>query len=280
MNSAESSLANLHRVIDNETPRKQTKTGDWSSYWTLEEIYLWMDTLVEDYPEDVTHINYGTSYEGRALRGIKINIGGGEKKSVLFEGAIHAREWISPATITWMANELLESQDSEIQTLASNYEWVVLPVTNPDGYSYTWTHDRTWRKTRSPSNLICFGADPNRNWDNHFNEGGSSVNPCSDIYAGSAPFSEIEVKQLSDYIGTVPRLAAYYAFHSYGQMIMLPYGWTRELLGNYDELYEIGDIGRTALTGVSGTQYTLGSIANIICKCIILLSEKIKLMFL
>lgn len=124
-----------------------------------------------------------------------------------------------------------------------------------------------WRKTRRPSNLLCFGADPNRNWDYHFNEGGASSNPCSDTYAGPNAFSEPETKQLSDYLKGMPRLSAYFSFHAYGQMMMTPFGWTKDLLGNYQELYEIGQKGVAALTAKFGTRYALGSIANVICEC-------------
>lgn len=253
--------------MDNEQPMKQRKAAlDWSSYWTYAEMSEWFDTLVVQYPDRISHIKYGLTYEGRELRGVKLNIGGGEKKAVVFEGTIHAREWISTATTTWMLNELLTSTDPEIQEIARTYEWIVLPITNPDGYAYTWEKDRSWRKTRRPSNLLCFGADPNRNWDNHFNEGGSSTNPCSDTYAGSAPFSEQETEQLSEYLKTIPQLTGYFAFHAYGQMMMTPFGWTKNLLGNYQELYEIGQKGVAALTAKYNTQYKLGSIANVICK--------------
>lgn len=199
---------------------KQRKLSDWTSFWSYEEINEWMDSLVAQYPDSVSHINVGKSYEGRDIRGVKVNIGGEEKNSIFFEGTIHAREWISAATTTWMLNELLTSIDSEVQELARTFEWHILPVVNPDGYSYTWTKDRAWRKTRRPSNLLCFGADPNRNWDNHFAEGGSSTNPCSDLYAGSAPFSEPETRQLSEYIRSIPRLAGYFDFHAYGQLMV------------------------------------------------------------
>lgn len=138
---------------------------DWNGYWTYEEVNEWMDSLVAQFPASVSHIRYGKSYENRDLRGVKINIGGGDKKGVLFEGTMHAREWISTATTTWMVNELLKSTDTATQDLAKSYIWYVFPVTNPDGYAYTWTRDRQWRKTRRPSNAICFGADPNRNFD-------------------------------------------------------------------------------------------------------------------
>lgn len=52
------------------------------------------------------------------------------------------------------------------QVLAK-YDFYILPIFNPDGYEYTHTENRMWRKTRSPGKR-CVGADPNRNWDTHF----------------------------------------------------------------------------------------------------------------
>lgn len=212
----------------------------------------------------------GYSYEGRQILGVKVNFGGGAgKKQLFFEGTIHSREWISAATVTWILNEILTSTDPEVRSLAANYEWYMLPVANPDGYTYTWNVDRLWRKTRRPTtNILCYGADPNRNWDVYFNQGGTSMNPCSDLFAGEYAFSEPETYQLSQFIGNLTNLAGYIDFHAFGQLLMLPYGHTHELLDNYHELFEIGIAGLESLVSKFGTQYNLGSIANIICKLI------------
>lgn len=161
----------------------------------MNEIYEWFDTLVALYPNDASIINIGHSYENRSILGIKLNIGGGaNKKSIILEGTHHAREWISAASVTWMLNELLTSSDGDVRNLAETYEWYILPVTNPDGYVYSWTNNRLWRKNRKPStNILCIGTDLNRNWDNFFNQGGTSMNPCSDTYAGEFAFSGLFV---------------------------------------------------------------------------------------
>jgi murein tripeptide amidase MpaA len=255
-------------AIDNEQPKKERKALDWTFYWTYDQTAEWMKSLVVQYPSVVSLINIGKSYEGRDLFGVKLNFGGGEKKSVMFEGTIHAREWISAPTVTWMVNELLTSTDPEVQEIAKNYEWIAFPITNPDGYEYSWTTDRMWRKTRKPSNLICFGVDPNHNWDNHFNEAGTFLNPCTDAFAGSGPFSEPETKQLSDYIKTIPQLTAYFSFHSAAQMLMFPYGWTEDLVENYQELYEIAAIGVEALKSKFNTHYDFGSVSEVLCECL------------
>lgn len=57
----------------------------------------------------------------------------------MIEGGIHAREWISPATVTWIIKEFLKSTDPNIRDLAENIVWHIFPVVNPDGYSYTFS---------------------------------------------------------------------------------------------------------------------------------------------
>lgn len=52
---------------------------------------------------------------------------------------MHAREWIGPATSTYILNQLLTSTDASIKSIAENYNWYIFPVTNPDGYTYTHT---------------------------------------------------------------------------------------------------------------------------------------------
>ncbi|XP_070500161.1 zinc carboxypeptidase-like [Chironomus tepperi] len=259
-------ITNLQEVLDNEQPKLQrTSVLDWTRYWELLEIHNWLKQLVIAHPNDTELIKVGESYEGRDIIGIKFNIGKvSGKKQVIFEGTMHSREWISGATVTWMLNELITSEDPDIKELAATYEWIVIPVVNVDGYEFTWKSDRLWRKTRRPSNLLCFGADPNRNWDNFFNQGGSSMNPCSDLYAGAFPFSEPETKQYSDFVAALPNLSAYFSFHAFSQLLMLPYGYTHELLDNYDELYEIGLKALDSLKSRFGTEYRIGSIANII----------------
>lgn len=94
-----------------------------------------------------------------------------------------------------------------------------------------------WRKTRTPYGT-CFGADPNRNWGYHWMDGGASSYPCLDTHAGSGPFSEVETKSLSEFINTIgDQLDAYIAFHSYSQLLLIPYGHAgHEVPANNKEL--------------------------------------------
>lgn len=70
-----------------------------------------------------------------------------------------------------------------------------------------------------------------------FSAGGASSNPCAETYAGSAPFSDIETKSASEYIKTISdKFYVYISFHSFSQLLMFPYGHTKDHLENYDEL--------------------------------------------
>lgn len=109
----------------------------WDSYYTLDEIYAWLDDLVAAYPDLTSIIIGGKSHEGHDIKGIKISHGAG-KRVVFLESGIHAREWIAPATTNYIINELLTSTDEEIMAAARDYDWYIFPVTNPDGY--IWSH--------------------------------------------------------------------------------------------------------------------------------------------
>lgn len=61
---------------------------------------------------------------------------------------IHAREWVGPATVLYLIDFLTQNVPSGDEDLTDNLDWYFLPVVNPDGYEYTWTNDRLWRRTR------------------------------------------------------------------------------------------------------------------------------------
>lgn len=61
---------------------------------------------------------------------------------------IHAREWISIAVATYILSQLVEKNTSYTKLLDKT-DWMIMPVANPDGYEFTHTGDRLWRKTRS-----------------------------------------------------------------------------------------------------------------------------------
>lgn len=79
--------------------------------------------------------------------------------------------------------------DLQIRDLMTQFDFYILPVVNVDGYVYSHTVNRLWRKTRSIHSdvflgIVCIGVDPNRNFDFHWLEVGASSFSCSQAYAG------------------------------------------------------------------------------------------------
>ena len=65
---------------------------------------------------------------------------------------------------------------------------------------------------------------------------GVSSNPCSEIYPGTAAFSEPESQNLRDVLASIPNLEVYLTFHSYGQYVLYPWGYDRINAPNYQQL--------------------------------------------
>jgi len=185
------------------------------------------------------------------------------------DGGIHAREWISPAIVTWFMREILENQEENYDIL-NGVDIYITPIANPDGYEYTHTTQRLWRKTRSnnDSPIGCMGVDPNRNFEFEWGGPGTSPDKCSDIYKGPEPWSEPETRSIREFVeGKLDQgvnWVSYFAIHSYAQMWLVPWGWTFDLPPTYDELIEFGQVGADAITSIHNTRYEVGSVTELL----------------
>ncbi|CAG7816111.1 unnamed protein product [Allacma fusca] len=242
---------------------------DWTSYHSTTEIQNFLVDISAQHKDISEVITIGKSTEGRDLKLIRIGANGGTRKKAYFmDGGIHAREWISPAITTWFVNELLSNRN-KYTALLNQVDFYILPVANVDGYEYTRSSSRMWRKTRSiNSGSTCVGVDPNRNFDVEFGGPGTSSSPCSEIYKGEKAFSEPETKAIRDFVVSRGKTTAdwkiYNAIHSYAQMILTPWGYTYDLPADYRKMRDLGDKAAAALKAVHGTQYKVGSVTEIL----------------
>ncbi|CAG5004950.1 unnamed protein product [Parnassius apollo] len=156
-----------------------------------------------------------------------------QRPRVIIEGGIHAREWISPAFVTYMMQQIVHSpssNNSELKKIAQAYEWYFVPILNPDGYEITHTSDRLWRKNSR-------GVDLNRNFEIEFGSIGVSSNKLDETYCGENAFSERESSAMASYVRSKSdRLEYYLAFHSYGQCMIIPYAYAKTHMDNFDEV--------------------------------------------
>ncbi|KAG4072694.1 hypothetical protein HA402_001806 [Bradysia odoriphaga] len=257
---------NVQSLIDEES-LIQTRISEnfgWKRYYPLDSIYRWIDGILEEYPGVTSPIYAGKTYKERDIRGVKISYKNGNP-GIFIEGGIHAREWISPAVTTYLLNDLLSSKNESIRSIAENFDWYIVPSVNPDGYVYTHTSNRLWRKTRKPYGWGCFGVDPNRNFDFQFGKVGVSKNPCSDLYPGPKAFSEIEMKSYGKYLASLQdKIHTFLSFHAYSQLLLFPYGHTNKKADNYDDLLDIGNKAISALARRYNTTYRVGDVYNTI----------------
>lgn len=100
---------------------------------------------------------------------------------------------------------------------------------------------------------------------------GASSNPCSETFAGSAPFSEIESLNLANYFASIPDVVAYLSFHSYGQYMLIPFGHNTARGENYDDLMTIGRASAASLSQRYSTQYTVGTTYDVLCNLFLIL---------
>nr|XP_006812374.1 PREDICTED: carboxypeptidase A4-like [Saccoglossus kowalevskii] len=251
--------------VFSDIPR--TEEFDYFVYHTYDEIIAWIGDTVATNSDITSSESIGTSYEGRDLPVLKLGIDTGKVKKVIwFNGAIHAREWISPATVMAITNQLIvdyRAGDPDITFLLETYDFHILIMFNPDGYDYTWTNDRMWRKTRSPNDgSPCDGTDPNRNFDYEWGGLGASTLPCGSTYRGSHALSEIEVVNVEGYLTTLSatqELFMYIDWHSYSELMLSAWGYTDQYPVDYADMDAHMQVHTQAMGAVHGHYYEYGA---------------------
>ncbi|KAG5669079.1 hypothetical protein PVAND_016978 [Polypedilum vanderplanki] len=234
-------------------------------YNTFDEIMAFITEMQATHSEFSEIFTIGKSFEGREIKGIKISKNE-NNPAVFIEANIHAREWISSATAVWLINEFLTSTNETVREVVDGITWYIVPLLNADGYEYAYNYDRLWRKTRSThASLLCYGADPNRNFGYHWMNGGASAVACTDTFAGKAPFSEPETKALMDFYATVyEKVKIFLSFHSATQALLYPWGDTLSPTQNVNDLRAIADAAINALTARHGTDYVFGNTVEVL----------------
>jgi len=240
---------------------------DYEKYNSYSDIVGELRNLALKY-SSASLFNVGKTYEGRDMIGLMI--GSGDKPVIWIDGGIHAREWISPATVMYFLNKLLTSNDDKVAAVLEKYDFYFLPVFNSDGYTYTRSSGqrraRFWRKTRKPYGW-CYGADPNRNWDHKFGGAGTSSSACSDIYHGPYAFSEVCVNNVQKFLRKIHSktpIKSYFNVHAYSQLVLTPWSYTTTYPSDYGEIARVAKAFTTALRKRYGTDYRYGPPSRIL----------------
>ncbi|EAW83760.1 carboxypeptidase A5, isoform CRA_e [Homo sapiens] len=221
---------------------RSTNSFSYSSYHTLEEIYSWIDNFVMEHSDIVSKIQIGNSFENQSILVLKFSTGGSRHPAIWIDTGIHSREWITHATGIWTANKIVSDygKDRVLTDILNAMDIFIELVTNPDGFAFTHSMNRLWRKNKSiRPGIFCIGVDLNRNWKSGFGGNGSNSNPCSETYHGPSPQSEPEVAAIVNFITAHGNFKALISIHSYSQMLMYPYGRLLEPVSNQRELVRL-----------------------------------------
>uniref|UniRef100_A0A3Q1EQQ4 Carboxypeptidase B n=1 Tax=Acanthochromis polyacanthus TaxID=80966 RepID=A0A3Q1EQQ4_9TELE len=257
-------IEDVQGAVDGQADtRPSPRAHSYTKYNTWSVIESWINSIASSSANLVSTQSIGRTYEGRTMTLLKLGKKTSSQKPAIFlDCGIHAREWISPAFCQWFVNEALTTygSDAQMTSLLDQMDVFVLPLFNVDGYHYTHTSNRMWRKTRSRnSGSSCVGTDPNRNFDAGWCTVGASRNPCSETYCGASPESEIEVKNVANFIRQNKSvIKAYLTIHSYSQLLLFPYSYTYNLSAHHNELMSIAEGASSALRSLYGTRYTSG----------------------
>ncbi|XP_055625797.1 carboxypeptidase B-like [Toxorhynchites rutilus septentrionalis] len=234
-------------------------------YLWHEEVNKYLAGLAQSYGNKIEIFSRAISYEGREIQTVRISPDIQRKREkrlcVLIDAGIHAREWITVSVALYVIQQLVE-RDAINSRLLRNFDWIILPLLNPDGYEYSREHNKMWRKTRRPLGANrCVGVDCNRNFNVSWGIGTSRF--CSLLYRGERPFSEQETQNLRNIFQRLrPNCRFYLSLHSYAKAILYPRAYSRTLPHNWKHQHDVAQAGADAIFRMCGLKYRCGSASS------------------
>ena len=243
----------------------------WRSYDEPGGIRDELYSIARRNPQIVKLEVIGHTLQGREIIALKVTknaktVADGARPDVLYMSTIHAREWISTEVNRRLLHYFVDNygKNADVTNLVNTRELWFLVVANPDGYQYTFDHERLWRKNLHDNDgdgqiTGNDGVDLNRNYDvdwGYDNEG-SSTQFSADDYRGTGPASEPETQAHQALIDRL-KFKFLITYHSYGPLILYPFGWQVQTPSADDPLF-VAYSGIDATPAISGFDPGVGA---------------------
>ncbi len=265
--------AQVNRPIQT-LPGQTSGIPGYPCYRTVEETYSTAQSIVSLHPNLAQWIDIGHSWEkstpggapGYDLMVLKLTNHAvpGPKPRFFAMSSIHAREYAPAELNTRFAEYLINhyGADPDATWLLDYNEVHLLLQANPDGRKEA-EGGLLWRKNTDNNycaNTDSRGVDLNRNYPFSWNrcppaDFCSSGNPCDDTYRGPNAISEPETEAVVNYVRSqYPDLRAdelgaaapvtttgiFLDLHSYGELVLWPWGFTYSSAPNGAALQTLG----------------------------------------
>lgn len=246
----------------------------YACYRTVEETYASAQALAAVHPALAQWIDIGDSWEeitpggnaGYDLMVLKLTNQAvpGPKPKLFVMASIHAREYAPAELNTRFAEYLINNYEVEadVTWLLDYNEVHLLLQANPDGRKFAEA-GLMWRKNTNNNycaNTDTRGADLNRNFPFYWNScspgaGCSSGQACNLTYRGPSAASEPETQTVIDYVraqfpdqrgadlsaaAPVTTSGVFMDLHSYGELVLWPWGFTSAPAPNAAALQTLG----------------------------------------
>jgi hypothetical protein len=234
-------------------------------YHTYPEVVSELSQIETDHSSIAKVFSLGTSYESRNIPGIKIsdNVGTEESEPEIFICSLHhAREAATVEVAMYIINQLTDNygSDQTVTDLVNTREIYIVPIINPDGKVYddsggSYGSGRSWRKNRQPCSG-GIGTDPNRNYSYMWGGSGSSGSCTSSTFRGYEPFDAPCTAAVRDFFNAHPDINVLLTYHSYGNLVLWPWGYTYNPIADADDrqVHEIMGQGYASYTGYTPQQ--------------------------
>ncbi len=262
--------ARLNQPLD-RLPGQVTGIPSYPCYRTVEETYATAAALATAHPTLATWLDIGDSWEkvtpggnaGYDLQVLRLTNAAipGPKPKLFVMSSIHAREY-TPAELLTRFAELLVNQynvDPDVTWLLDYHEIHLLLQGNPDGRKIAET-GFSWRKNTDNddgcTSSSYWGTDLNRNYPFQWACcNGSSGDACDETYRGPSSGSEPETQAVLAYVraqfpdqraapldaaAPITATGIFLDLHSYGQLVLWPWGFTASAAPNGTALQTLG----------------------------------------